>query len=534
MFSMSQIRDRSHIVLWLLLFFFILSMTVAGLVGGANILNIILGGRNTQLYVGKIGNRDISRQAFQAERDRQINQMRNQGREIDDRAYLNAGDFAWNAILERVLKDKKIEELDLRVSNDEINEFLFLNPPPAFQTDLIEFGYFADSLGNFDLDEYHEAFQDGRLIQLAQDNILLNQRFNQWKSSLRTWLADRKLQSLYNNLGSVSDELVRTDFIKKNQNCTLDYLYVNFSNIADSLVEVTEKQLRERYKEDKEESYALQERRSMEYLLFKPKPQTSVKIGGVNVYRDTLDTAAKQDLVNTEALLFAEEAEYSSFAEALAMFELTISDTFDVHETFETNSGIPFQLGPVRLAVRFAFDNSIGSISDPINTNAGLAVFHILDKKDAGFKELAEVKENLRRTLLRENKKSWAADYLKSYAQTPDNWEETAGADSLLEFKGGESSTLGGTFPGIGKSSQLTGTLLAMEPGGVSTVVETFSSSVLLQMTARDLFDDEKFQEEYGSIRTQLLATERSRGYSNWLNEAKKKIEIDDFRSIIY
>ena len=46
---MTSIRERMHVVLWSLLFLFLLSMTVGGLVGGANIIDELFG--NVNLYV---------------------------------------------------------------------------------------------------------------------------------------------------------------------------------------------------------------------------------------------------------------------------------------------------------------------------------------------------------------------------------------------------------------------------------------------------------------------------------------------------
>ena len=43
MLSMSKLRDNSKVFMGVLLFFFVLSMTVGGLVGGANIITTIQG-----------------------------------------------------------------------------------------------------------------------------------------------------------------------------------------------------------------------------------------------------------------------------------------------------------------------------------------------------------------------------------------------------------------------------------------------------------------------------------------------------------
>ena len=524
---MTQLRERSHIILWLLLFFFIASMTVGGLVGGANIMNLIFGGRNIRLNAGRINGQNITHNRYIRQRDNQLAQMRSQGQEIDNRAYQNAGDFAWNAIIERELQDQKIKQLGLEVSLDEIYDFLVLTPPPAFQTALTNAGFFLDAEGKFDTESYQKAVRNGA-IPVELNPLLVN-----WENYLRTWLADRKLRTLYNNLGSVSDDQVKRDFIKKNVNCTVDYLYLKLSGIPDSLIKVSDEEIKERYLETKDDSYTTMDTRSAVYALFKPFPTTNIKIGGVYISRDILDVESKQDEAFQEALLFAEEAEYSSFKEAVEIFGIEKLDTLDVHEGFTLNSGIPFQMGVMRQAVRFVFDNSLGAISDPLNANNGIAVFHTLVDKRSGYKPLDKVKESIRRALLRENKKDYAAGVLQPLANF-DNWEELANSDSLLRYSFDEMSTLGGSFPGIGKSNQLTGTLLAMDAGDISGVVETFNAVLLLSMTSKDEFNDSLYQERYTSIRDQLLNIERSRGFTSWLIEAKKSIKQEDYRSEVY
>ena len=108
---MTQLRERSHVVLWLLLFFFILSMAIGGLVGGANIMDLVFGGKNVRLNAGKINGKNITHSRYLQQRENQLNRMRRQGQAIDNRSYQNAGDFAWNAIIERELKDEKIKQL---------------------------------------------------------------------------------------------------------------------------------------------------------------------------------------------------------------------------------------------------------------------------------------------------------------------------------------------------------------------------------------------------------------------------------------
>tara|TARA_Y100001968_G_C19287748_1_gene682606 strand:- start:138 stop:1079 length:942 start_codon:yes stop_codon:yes gene_type:complete len=313
--------------------------------------------------------------------------------------------------------------------------------------------------------------------------------------------------------------------MKNNVNCTIDYIYISPNTIPDSLILIDDNDIQDRYNKDKDDQYTLDERITMEYVVFRvPKPLNE---------EDSLNIAAVEDSVMQLALDFTADAEDYTFKEAIEKYNIIKVDTIDVHESFESNSGIPFQMGVLRNAVRFAFDTQIGSLSDPITANNGIAIFHSIDQKPAGYKPIEDVKTNIRRTLLGEYKNNYAIDKIQSIKVT-DDWKSTASLDSLLEYNKEETSTLGGSFTNIGKSNQLTGTLIAMENGEISDVVETFNAIVKVKMISKDTINDSLYQSEYNTIRTRLLNLETSRSYTNWLTKAKKNIEIEDYRSEVY
>ncbi len=73
-----------------------------------------------------------------------------------------------------------------------------------------------------------------------------------------------------------------------------------------------------------------------------------------------------------------------------------------------------------------------------------------------------------------------------------------------------------------------------MDEGEISGVIETFNAALVLQLTSRDAFDDSLYQEEHSSIRNQLLNSERTRGFTSWLTNAKNSIKQEDYRSEVY
>ena len=159
---------------------------------------------------------------------------------------------------------------------------------------------------------------------------------------------------------------------------------------------------------------------------------------------------------------------------------------------------------------------------------------HSLIEKDEDYKPLDEVRAGINRTLIRENKIVHAKNLLENTVSGNDDWASLASTDSLFKFVSGETQKIGGSFTGIGKNNTLTGTLIAMEPGNSSVVLETYNAVVMIKMVSKDEIDDVKYQGAYDVIRDKLLNTELSRGYSNWMTQARSSIEKKDFRSTVY
>ena len=520
MFSMSKLRDNSKIMMGILLFFFIASMTVGGLVGGANILTTIQGffGKiNTTLYVGKVGNEEIPISYYINERQKQINRFRQQGRSIDSRAIQNAGDFAWNNIVDRFIKDKKIEDFNLSVSNDEIFDFLLLTPPISFQNNLKSLGLYTDEENNFLIEEYQNDIRFGTLPDTTNQILLI------WENYLREFLADRKLQNLFNNSASVTNKEVLNDYKKNSLLCNIDYLSINYNKIEDSLIKITDDELLKIYKEDKSEKYTIDEKVSLEYILWENINDTDL---------DSLEIVQEQDSLLQAAIDFASEAEITSFNDALELYELNPTDTIQVTEDFKNNSGIPFQMGSIRSAVRFAFDNSIGSSSNYIITDNGIAVFHILDKIGSEYEEFITVKDNIKKSIVSDKKKDYAKTILNNIKA---DWKAASRENTMLSLNENEAGPIGQNFPTIGRSNDLLGILLnTSDKGKVNSILESSSHVFLVEINEIEAVEDASFESAKDSIRNTLLNNKRNQVYNNWLRAEKKNLDIIDLRHKIF
>tara|TARA_Y100000389_G_scaffold205139_1_gene263957 strand:+ start:22774 stop:24462 length:1689 start_codon:yes stop_codon:yes gene_type:complete len=523
MLSMSKLRDNSKWVLWTLLFFFVASMTVGGLVGGANILGTIqsfFGKVDTTLYVGKIGNESIPISYFLNERQIQLNRFRQQGRNIDSRAEQNASDFAWNNIIERKIKDEKINELNMVVQPDEVYNFLLLSPPLAFQNNLKELGLFKDEEGNFDLDSYQYSVSNKGIPDTAR-NLLLT-----WENYLKTFLADRKLQSFFNNLNSISDYEIKNDYKLNNINCTIDILNIKVNDVSDSLITISDDEILDQYNNDKEEKYKNEESITLQYIQFENLNSTTDL--------DSLQIIDLQDSLLQLSIDFSSDAQMTSFEEAIQDYDITKIDTIKVTEDFKNNSGLPFQMGAVRQAIRFAFDNNYGDTSDSFQTDNGLAVFNILGKNKSYYTDLEELKGSIERSLKRKHKQDYSYELLSNTDYESKDWKELAENNELISFSNNISSSMGGSFQTIGRNNSLISHLNSMDNNEFSKIIKSSSNVFVVKLITKDKFNDDNFAVILDSLRTESSLKARNKVYNQWLNSKKDNLEVIDLRSKIF
>ena len=518
LFSMTLLRERSHIILWTLLFFFIASMTVGGLVGGANILTVLMGSKNTALYVGTIDGESITRREFEYERQIHMNRAIQQGGAVTEQVSINAGNSAWNTIIENYIKEKKIKEMNLTVLSDEVYDFLLQTPPATFQTNITDAGFFTDDDGKFDLLAYQDAVRSGNIPSELENLLVL------WENYLKTWLSDRKLRSMYSSLPSIADEEVLDDYYKKNINANIDYVYINPNDIPDSLISIQDEELLNEYNEIKEDTYKVDNTVDVSYVIY--------SLPEVN--KDSLIYTIEKDSIMNEAFLFSDEAKYSSFSEAATVYNLSIDDTLTLSEALSGNSGIPFAMGNSRKVIRFAFDSDLGATSEPVEMKNGIVVFHVTSQNPSTYKSFDEVKESIKRTFLKDLKESKAKEIISNAIDSSNDWKSLSDDNEYINYLSDQTSILSGSFTSIGRSSQLEGTLFSIDKGKTSKLVKTASSFLYLKLNSKDEFDEADFNEKVDGIRTQLLSSKRNRGYFDWLNSAKSKIEIDDWRYLIY
>ena len=267
---MTSMRTKMHIVLWAVLILFLLSMTVGGLVGGANVIDQLLGKTNPAEAVGVINGEKIPPDFFNQLVSQQLEQYRTSGQTVNDQMLDGIRNQVWDNIIQENLVAAEIEKMDITATDEEVLFHLQNNPPqflqtmPAFQTN-----------GQFDMQKYIEAINNPEgnewapIEQIMKTNVIPNY----------------KLQKILYSSISVSDSEIHDEYIRRYVNYTVDAIHVVENNIDAADLEVTDNEIKRAYNNRKDE-FDQPESRKMRFVYWKKAPTNS---DTVSVYNDALD-----------------------------------------------------------------------------------------------------------------------------------------------------------------------------------------------------------------------------------------------------
>jgi len=342
---MTSMREKMHVVLWALLAMFILSMTIGGLVGGANVLDILAGNIDPRTTIAQINGEDISPDYFNQLVSQQLEQARSNGQKLNDFQIRRARDTAWDNMLQDVLVSQEVKRLNISASDEEVMYHLENNPPPflqqnpSFQTD-----------GVFDWDKYRTA-----LASPQGDEWLPIEAFMK-----NTYVPNFKLQKLLDESIIIMERNIKNEFIKRNVNYTISGIHITSGKVPVEESEPSDSEIREEYNKSKSD-FKHDELRSVSYVSWKKEP-------------------AKNDSISVQKLataIYERAKEGEEFA--------TLANEYSVDPGNQgTKGGDLGWFGKGQMVKEFekaAFTAKKGEIIEPVKSNFGYHIIYVRDKK---------------------------------------------------------------------------------------------------------------------------------------------------------
>jgi peptidyl-prolyl cis-trans isomerase D len=346
---MHKMRENTHIILFFLLVMFLLSMTIGGLVGGADITHLF--GRRPDT-VASINGERISYEQFnnfrqqQIETYRQKNQKQPKGYELQ-----RLEEEIWESLIRDMLVKQFAEKMKIGATKKEIAYHIFENPPEFLKTN----PNFLDENNNFDIKKYQAALSDEQNLgfwtyiqNYLQGTIPFNKIYQEVMSSV-----------------FVTDEEVKQEFIKRNQKVKVKYILFNSNDYKIEDAEISQKELETYYNEHKDD-YQEDEKRKIRYVLFEVTPSLS-DTNDAKYLAETLIDSIKQGI------------DFAHLAENYSDDPGSAPKGGDL-DYFE--KGVM-----VKSFEEAAFGAEIGDIVGPVVSQHGIHIIKVEDKKIEDDKE---------------------------------------------------------------------------------------------------------------------------------------------------
>ncbi len=243
------------------------------------------------------------------------------------------------------------------------------------------------------------------------------------------------------------------------------------------------------------------------------------------------DTALKQLMV-TDAEQFASVAKEKGLANAAALKGYTVNET---REFYEKNKGIS-EFGGAPEMVTTAFTNTIGFIPpNTVTKNGDIFVSEISDSLGVHYSPFDTEKAGIVRTMEREKK------IAANKAQAHNFYNKHQGGD-YLAFAAQDSISIveatdvkeGANITGIGTVKALNDSLLALEDGKYTKVIENETNAYLALVTKRIkpvLTNWEKQKTKLIADANEKLKTQH---LNNWYYGQRQKMKVEDNRKDFY
>jgi peptidyl-prolyl cis-trans isomerase D len=243
-------------------------------------------------------------------------------------------------------------------------------------------------------------------------------------------------------------------------------------------------------------------------------------------------SAQTRNDISQAAQDFAYVAKQGSFEKEAEQSKYRIVET----PPFQKSAPIP-GIGTNNAANKFAFDNSVNSVSASISLTNGYAVFKVSEVKDAGLRPFDEVKTLVESRLRHDRKmdkvRQMAADIRKSLSAA-DNLAAVSAKNPTLAVQHLAPTVLSGYLPGIGRDPGFLGGLTSLNAGDISNPIDGARGVYLIKLASKSAFDSTAYTSQRDNLRSQLLSERRNRFLSEWTDHLKKSADIVDNRDMFY
>jgi len=230
--------------------------------------------------------------------------------------------------------------------------------------------------------------------------------------------------------------------------------------------------------------------------------------------------------ISTNAADFAAAARDEGFEAAAEEFNYEIKPTGEF-----LRDGYAGFLGRNQNAINFAFDNEVGSISDPFEDQAGYYVVKVKEHLPAGYTPFEDAKASIQGLVSREKARKIAQDSMAVAYQEITNGNAMKAVADKYGFAYDTTASINNKsiIRNVGNDPQVLATAFALENSGdISKPVEYDNGIIVMKLLDRISPNIEEFNQKQDSIYQAVLLKKRQDMYSRWYNQLVEDANIEN------
>ncbi|MCX7876692.1 MAG: peptidylprolyl isomerase [Melioribacteraceae bacterium] len=244
-------------------------------------------------------------------------------------------------------------------------------------------------------------------------------------------------------------------------------------------------------------------------------------------------SATTSDKIFQDAADFAYVAKENGFESEAKMLKYNIIES----QPFKEEDAAIAGLGINRALVKWAFENSVGEVSDVFRVPSGYVVAMVSEIIKPGIKPFDEVKESIKPNVLRTKKLDKAFEVAKKIkSQIGDNGDPqvalsiwpSAKIDTTNEF------TSNGSIVKLGRDFAFSEVALKSDLNKWTNPVKGTNNVYLIKLTYKTKFDPQLFAFQKEAIKKELINNKRNIYLGQWVEQLKKNADIVDNRYLFF
>ena len=451
---MISMRDNAAAILFILVGFFVLSLVFTGGLGGANIIDDVIAfltGEAARGVVAKINDQTIQYEQYNNYYNNKLKEYREkQGTDPQGYQLEQFEQQIWDELVNQILIGDYVRNSGLMATDEEVIYELMNNPPQdvknieVFQTN-----------GVFDRNLYLQAWQNTS-----------DPQFNQFWASMemhaRETIPQRKLTERILSTIRITEDELKEEYKKRNQKAIADYVFFDPAKYSNSDVTFSDSEIQKYYNEHKED-FKEPAKRKIHYVIFSTVPTKADSQRQWDTAREVYERAING-------------ADFAELAQDFSKDPGSASKGGDLGFFGRNMMAKPFE--------EAAFNANVGEIVGPVQSQFGLHVIKVEDKKVEDGEEQVKASHVLIKfepsdetvnTAIRTAR--YFADQLKEEPWDAVVARENFKVDSTDYFQEG------GFIPGIGRNAKASRFIFSRNIGTTSHVFRIMNGYFVLKIS---------------------------------------------------